>query len=271
MILFPNCKINLGLQILRRREDGYHDIATVMYPVNWCDVLEIVPSSDGETHLYTSGNAVDCPAEKNLVMKAYNAVKQVFPELPAVDIHLHKIIPDGAGLGGGSSDASFTIRGLNEMFALGMNNEQLAQIAATIGADCPFFIYNRPLLATGIGDIFGEVDIDLSQYSIVIAKPRSSVSTKEAYAGVTPHDNDLDIRQILMKDILEWKTALKNDFEDSLFPNHPEILAVKDSLYNAGVLYASMTGSGAAVFGIFASKEAANNFICKDCIIYRQN
>ena len=157
------------------------------------------------------------------------------------------------------------------MFALGMNNEQLAQIAATIGADCPFFIYNRPLLATGIGDIFSEVDIDLSQYSIVIAKPRSSVSTKEAYAGVTPHDNDLDIRQILMKYILEWKTALKNDFEDSLFPNHPEILAVKDTLYNAGALYASMTGSGAAVFGIFASKEAANNFICKDCIIYRQN
>ena len=251
MILFPNCKINLGLRILRRRPDGYHDIATVMYPTDWCDILEITPSKDGETHLVTTGNPVDCPPEKNLVMKAYNAVKQLFPSLPAVEINLHKIIPDGAGLGGGSADASFTILGLNEIFNLGLDKSKMAEIAAGIGSDCPFFIYNRPLLATGIGEIFSETEVDLTGYHLLIVKPHSSVSTKEAYAGVTPRDGGISPAEIVKSDVSCWKNSLVNDFEDSLFPNHPEIEAVKTKLYELGAVYASMTGSGAAVYGIF--------------------
>lgn len=257
MILFPNCKINFGLQILRRRPDGYHDIATIMYPTDWCDILEITPSQDGITHLITTGNPVDCPPEKNLVMKAYNAVKGRFPSLPAVEINLHKIIPDGAGLGGGSADASFTILGLNEIFKLGLDKSQMAEIAAGIGADCPFFIYNRPLLATGIGEIFTETDINLAAYHILIVKPISSVSTKEAYAGVTPRDCNISPAEIVKNDVSTWKNTLINDFEESLFPNHPEIAAAKASLYDHGALYASMTGSGAAVFGIFRELDDA--------------
>ncbi len=247
------------MQILRKRADGYHDIATVMYPVNWCDILEITPSGDNDTHLTVTGNTVDCPIEKNLVYKAYQIVKNEFPELPAVDIHLHKIIPDGAGLGGGSSDASFTIKMLNEMFKLNMTEEKMAQSAKTIGADCPFFIYNRPVIATGIGEIFTETDIDLSEHKILIVKPLSAVSTKEAYSGVTPNDNVPQISDIIHSDINTWKNCLVNDFEKSLFPNHPEIKSIKEKMYKSGAEYASMTGSGAAVFGIFKTAEAAEN------------
>lgn len=259
MITFPNCKINIGLQILNRRADGYHNISTLMYPVDWCDILEITPSKTGKLILNVTGNSVDCPPEKNLVIKAYNAVKQYFNNISAVEINLHKIIPDGAGLGGGSADASFTIKMLNEMFSLGMDNDKMAQIAKTIGADCPFFIYNTPSFATGIGDIFTSADIDLSQYKILIVKPESAVSTKEAYSGVVPNNNVPELKTQISQDICKWKNTVVNDFEKSLFPNHQEIETVKNSLYNSGAIYASMTGSGAAVFGIFENTDTAQN------------
>ena len=257
MITFPNCKINIGLQILNRRDDGYHNISTLMYPVDWCDILEITPSKTGKLILNVTGNSVDCPPEKNLVIKAYNAVKQYFNNIPAVEINLHKIIPDGAGLGGGSADASFTFKMLNEMFSIDMDNEKMAQIAKTIGADCPFFIYNTPSFATGIGDIFAPADIDLSQYKILIVKPESAVSTKEAYSGVIQNNDVPELKSLLSHHISEWKDSVVNDFEKSLFPNHPEIENVKNMLFDLGAVYASMTGSGAAVFGIFEDEATA--------------
>ena len=185
MIRFPNAKINLGLYIERRRPDGYHDISTVFYPVPLCDVVEVVPSH--EVRLFTYGNPVNCPPEKNLVMKAYRLLADEF-NLPPVDIHLHKHIPDGAGLGGGSSDASSVLLILRELFSLPLSDEELAARAAKLGADCPFFIYNRPMAARGIGDQFTPTEVDLSGKYIVIVKPEVSVPTDDAYAGVTPRE-----------------------------------------------------------------------------------
>lgn len=250
MILFPNAKINLGLNVVRRRPDGYHDLETLFYPVPWRDILEIVPAAGETTTLTVTGRNVDCPPEKNLVMKAYMALDAMSP-LPPVDIYLQKIIPDGAGLGGGSADAAFTLKGLNELFSLGYSDEELADVATKIGADCPFFIYNTPMLATGIGNIFSPVNIDLSAMSIAIVKPQVHVSTKEAYSGVTPALPDTDIRSILLDPVECWRGSLKNDFEDSIFPLHPQIADVKEKLYNMGASYASMSGSGAAVFALF--------------------
>lgn len=203
MILFPNAKINLGLNVVRRRPDGYHDIETLFYPVPWRDILEIVPAAGDTTTLTVSGRAVDCPAEKNLVMKAYRALDSVTP-LPPVDIYLHKVVPDGAGLGGGSADAAFTLTGLNELFALGFSKEKLAGIAATIGADCPFFIYDTPMLATGIGDVFTPVALDLSGYTLVIVKPQVSVSTKEAYACIRPEAPAYNLAEVAAAPIASW-------------------------------------------------------------------
>lgn len=250
MILFPNAKINIGLYITSRRDDGYHNLETLFYPVGWQDILEIVPAKGTETTLTVSGNAVECPPEKNLVMKAYRALNNEIP-LPPVDIYLHKVIPDGAGLGGGSADAAFTLKGLNTLFSLELSDERLAAIAAKIGADCPFFIYNRPMLAKGIGNEFSPIEIDLSDKIIAIVKPQESVSTKEAYSGVTPSEPKFDLQEALAADITEWRDKISNDFEKSIFPAHPAIESVKEELYALGADYASMSGSGAAVYGIF--------------------
>lgn len=250
MILFPNAKINLGLDIVRKREDGYHDIKTVMIPTGWTDVLEIVPARGCETTLTVSGRCVDCPPEKNLVMKAYRALAETV-ELPPVDIYLRKIIPDGAGLGGGSADASFTLRGLNELFALGLSDEALAGIAAGLGADCPFFIYNRPMLCTGTGTDMAPVDVNLSGLTLVIVKPQVSVPTAEAYRRTTPRRPDTPLGEIISLPAAEWSGLMKNDFEASVFPAYPEIASVKEHLISEGAVYASMSGSGSAVYGLF--------------------
>ncbi len=255
MIQFPNAKINIGLNIVRKRPDGYHDLSTLFYPVGWCDILEIVPSGGGVTTLHISGRNVDCPPEKNLVMKAYKALSKVV-DLPAVDIYLHKVIPDGAGLGGGSSDAAFTLLGLNKLFSLGMSESSLADIAVTIGADCPFFIYNRPMLATGIGDQFAPTDLSLKGYLSAIVKPDESVSTKEAYSGVSPHKPEAEISDLVLSPVADWRARLINDFERSIFPSHQAIAEVKRRLYELGALYASMSGSGASVYGIFQGMDA---------------
>ena len=258
MILFPNCKVNLGLRVIRKRDDGYHDIETVMVPAPWYDILEIVPSSSGETTLSVSGRKVDCPAEKNLVMKAYRALERRVP-IPATDIHLRKVIPDGAGLGGGSADAAFTLKGLNRMFDLGLTDEELAETASEIGADCPFFIYNRPMLATATGTTLEPIDLPkLQGLTMLIAKPEVSVSTKEAYSGVTPRIPAEKLQAILKEPVERWETrGVNNDFETSIFPLHPEIEQVKNVMRHSGALYSSMTGSGAAVVGLFATDKMA--------------
>ncbi len=251
MVVFPNAKINLGLNIVERRHDGYHNIETVMYPVKWCDVLEIVPAKGKETTLTVTGRTVDCPAEKNLVMKAYRMISAEVGMLPPVDIYLRKIIPDGAGLGGGSADASFTLMCLNDMFKLGLSDERLAGMASCIGADCPFFIYNRPMLATGIGTEFAPIEMNLTGYRIVIVKPRVSVPTAMAYSGVVPQRPSCDLRDALKRPLTEWNGVVKNDFEESVFALYPEIGAVKERLQQMGAEYVSMSGSGSAVYGIF--------------------
>lgn len=254
MITFPNAKINIGLNIERRRSDGYHDLSTVFYPIPWKDILEIVPAEGSVTTLTVTGNGVECPMEKNLVVKAYRALDAVTP-LPPVDIYLHKIIPDGAGLGGGSADAAFTLRMLNEMFALGMSQGQLAEIAARIGADCPFFIYNVPCLAYGIGEKLTPVDLNLDGHMIAVVKPRTSISTKEAFSRVVPKVPLYALPDYITRPVHEWNGYIKNDFEASVFPAHPEISEIKDCLLTMGAAYAAMSGSGTAVYGIFTEKN----------------
>ena len=257
MILFPNAKINLGLEITSRRADGYHNLDTVFYPVDWHDILEIVPAKQDECTLTVTGNAVDCPPEKNLVMRAWNVMNAHVP-IPPVDIYLHKIIPDGAGLGGGSADAAFTLIGLNSIFKLGLPDTTLAEFAAEIGADCPFFIYNRPLRATGIGNIFTPVELSLAQYKLLIVKPPVSVSTKLAYSGVTPHQPARELTEMLSLSLEEWNGVVENRFEKSVFHQFPLIARVKQQLLDAGAVYASMSGSGASVYAIY-SKDRADN------------
>lgn len=252
MIAFPNAKINLGLDITDRRPDGYHNLVTVFYPVAWRDILEIVPSASGADTLNVSGRGCDCPPEKNLVMEAVRTLRSIC-DIPPVDIYLRKVIPDGAGLGGGSSDAAFTLRMLRDMYNSGLSDDTLAEVASGIGADCPFFIYNRPMGATGIGNRLEPIEIPaLRDKWIAVVKPPVSVSTKEAYAAVRPAAPTIDLREIVSCEPLSrWQGVVKNDFEPSVFPAFPIIAEVKQRLYDLGAVYASMSGSGASVFAIF--------------------
>lgn len=251
MVVFPNAKINIGLDILRRRPDGYHDISTVMVPVPWCDILEIVPAKGSETTLTVTGRAVDCPAEKNLVMKAYRHLDREVP-LPPVDIYLHKIIPDGAGLGGGSADATFTLRALNEMFSLDISDRRLAEIAAGLGADCPFFVYNRPMLAEGIGERQHPVDIPaLSSMSVAIVKPPISISTAEAYANIVPAQPAMPLESVIGLPPERWQGLAVNAFQRPIARRHHVLERLLEALRDAGAVYTSMSGSGSAVFGLW--------------------
>lgn len=248
MISFPNAKINIGLNIVSKRTDGYHNLETIFYPVQLKDALELVESD--ETQFSASGTKIDGKPENNLVFKAYKILEQDF-KLPPVKLHLHKVIPFGAGLGGGSADAAFTLKMLNEFFKLKISTEKLESYASKIGADCPFFINNKPTFASGIGDQFQHVSLDLSEYKIIIAKPNTSVSTPDAYRHVIPAKPEFNLRDIEQLPIEQWKISIKNDFETSVFQQYPEIEVLKNSLYAGGAIYASMSGSGSAVFGIF--------------------
>jgi 4-diphosphocytidyl-2-C-methyl-D-erythritol kinase len=252
MISFCDSKINVGLDIVARRDDGYHDIVTAMVPIAWGDILEIVPAKGGDTTLTVSGRAIDCPVEKNLVMKAYRALALV-AELPQVDIYLRKIVPDGAGLGGGSSDAAHTLLTLNKLFDLGLSLDRLADIASTIGADCPFFIYGKPMMATGTGTTLSPVDLDLSAWKAVVVKPPVSVPTAKAYSGVTPAMPATPLCRLLELPVKQWQGRVKNDFEASIFPGYPLVEEVKRQMLAMGATYASMSGSGSAVYGLFAA------------------
>ena len=248
MLIFPNAKINIGLNVLNRRDDGYHNLETIFYPVNIKDALEIVVAD--ELSFESSGLEIPGRVEDNLCIKGYHLLKKDF-DLPPVKIHLHKHIPIGAGLGGGSADAAFFIRLINQNFNLGMTDEQMIGYARKLGADCAFFIKNKPVFAFEIGDEFEPVRLDLSKYQVVLVMPSVHVSTAEAYRGVKPAPVKDSLMDLIYEPIADWKKYIKNDFEASVFKNHPEIRGVKAAFYEAGALYASMSGSGASVFGIF--------------------
>ena len=267
MITFPNAKINIGLNVVEKRPDGYHNLETIFYPVKLSDALEVIEAE--ETAFSSSGIEIDAAPENNLVYKAYSLLAVDF-DLPPVKMHLHKVIPFGAGLGGGSADAAFALKMLNDYFDLGLTTIQLEDYAARIGADCPFFIQNKPTFAHCIGDQFKPVNLDLSAYEIVIVKPSFSVSTPQAYRNIIPAKSDFNLLEIDQFPIEEWKTVVKNDFEKSVFPQFPEIENLKESLYEAGAIYASMSGSGSAVFGVFRhSPTELDKYLPKGIFIYR--
>ncbi|UII26510.1 4-(cytidine 5'-diphospho)-2-C-methyl-D-erythritol kinase [Fulvivirga maritima] len=252
MVVFPNIKINLGLNIISRREDGYHNISSVFYPLPLTDILEILPAE--EFNFTSTGLPIPGNTDDNLIIKAYKLLKESY-HLPAVSIHLHKIIPMGAGLGGGSADCAFTIKCLDQLFELNLSTETMEGFAAKLGSDCPFFIANKPVLVEGTGHIFSDIDLSLEGKYIVLIYPEVHVSTAQAYSKVTPKQPDTSVADIIKsKPIDQWKDVLNNDFESSVFQQFPAISKVKNELYDAGAIYASMTGSGASVFGIFDSK-----------------
>ena len=248
MICFPNAKINLGLHITGKRPDGYHSIESVFYPVPLTDALEVVVSE--KTTFTQTGVQLGIMPDDNLVMKAYALMAEKY-KLPAIDIYLKKAIPSGAGLGGGSADAAFMLKLLCEFYKLPASEQHLLEMAAILGADCPFFIHNKPLLATGFGNIFQPCEVSLKGYVLCIVKPPFSISTKEAYSGVIPKKPDFSLQNLSALPVFEWKTVLKNDFEPNMVKRYPFIGRIKDDLYAMGAEYASMTGSGSAVYGIF--------------------
>ena len=250
MKLYANAKINIGLNVVSKRPDGYHNLETVFYPVDMCDYLEITPSTGDVTTLQVKGIQVDSSMQDNLVYKAYMLLKQDF-DIAAVNIVLEKNIPFGAGLGGGSSDAANTLKAFNTMFSLGLSDAELEQYAVRLGADCPFFIKNKPVYATGIGNEFHPIELDLSGYRIEVVKPDVNVSTAMAYRGITPKPSEFNLLNLSQLPLSEWKNHVKNDFETSVFPQFPEIKALKEEMYSKGAVYAAMSGSGSAVFGIF--------------------
>jgi 4-diphosphocytidyl-2-C-methyl-D-erythritol kinase len=249
MILFPPAKINLGLRILRKRSDGYHDLDTCFYPIGLTDVLEILPAA--EMTLNVTGIVPPGNPDENLCVKAWHLLKADFPSLPTVYMHLQKNIPTGAGLGGGSADGAYALRGLNEKFKLGLSREQLIEYAAQLGSDCPFFIHDTPCIGSGRGELLQPIDLSLKSYHILLINPGIHISTKEAFAGITPIEDRKPIRELIAQPIESWQEELMNDFESSIFLNHPEIARIKQQLTDAGAVYASMSGSGSTVYGIF--------------------
>ena len=253
MITFPNAKINLGLNIVEKRPDGYHNLETIFYPINLQDALEVTrrENNDKEYTLHISGSPLEGEPEDNLVVKAYKLLKKDYPGLLPVDIHMYKHIPAGAGLGGGSSDAACMIKHLNDKFSLELSTERMEEYAVKLGADCAFFIRNKPVFATGIGNLFEPVELSLKGYHIILIKPDIFVSTRDAFAEIKPVRPAVSLKEIVKQPMETWKNSMKNDFEDSVFKKFPEIAAIKDELYDLGAVYAAMSGSGSSVYGIF--------------------
>ena len=256
MIQFPNCKINLGLSILAKRADGYHELETVFYPISVSDALEILPTDN--LTITQSGIAVPGDPAQNLCLKAYHLLKKDFPQLPAVQMHLHKNIPMGAGLGGGSSDGTAALIMLNQQFDLGLNEQQLIDYASQLGSDCPFFVYNKACHASGRGEILTPINLDLSNYQFLLVHPGVHIATAWAFQQLNPNTKSESIQSIIEKPITDWKNTLINDFEAPVFKAEPTLSVIKDQLYQLGAIYASMSGSGSSLFGIFP-KDHFNN------------
>ena len=249
MVVFPNAKINIGLNVTAKRNDGFHTIESIFYPV--LEVYDVLELLEDELLSFTStGIEIPGKMESNLCIKAYNLIKADF-NIPFVKIHLHKVIPIGAGLGGGSADAAFMLKALNNLFELNISEQQLINYAQQLGSDCAFFIVNKPAYAFNKGDELETIALDLSAYQIKIEYPNIHIGTAEAYAGIIPKESKNSLTALIQQPITNWKNTIKNDFEASIFPNHPSIEVLKDKMYKNGALYASMTGSGSAVFGVF--------------------
>lgn len=252
MVSFPNCKINLGLNIVSKRPDGYHNLETIFYPINIKDALEIIPSTDSNCNV--SGINIHGASDDNLCIKAYRLLKADFPHLPSISIHLHKAIPIGAGLGGGSADGAFMLTMLNKKFDLNISKDKLIEYALHLGSDCPFFIINKPCFATGRGEVLETIAVDLSAYKIILINPGIHISTKEAFSSLTPSKPSTSIKKIISTPVGMWRDLLINDFEKTVFPVYPEIAEIKRTLYESGATYASMTGTGSTVYGVFENK-----------------
>lgn len=263
MVIFPNAKINIGLNIIDKRSDGYHNIESIFYPVKYCDALDIVENKNAKKDITysNSGLVIDCKEEDNLCIKAYKLLKSDF-NIPPIKLHLHKVIPFGAGLGGGSSDATNTLVILNNIFNLNLTEEQLLNYSLKIGSDCPFFVNNKPMFVEGRGDILSSIELDLSDYKLVLLNPGVHISTKEAYSNVLLRNPKESIKDIIKYPIIEWKSKLKNDFEGAFLWKYPLMNKLKEDLYSAGALYVSMTGSGSVIYGILPK----NNKIQLDSI-----
>lgn len=267
MILFPNAKVNLGLDVLRKLPDGYHNIETLFYPLQLTDILEIIPSDDFS--FVQTGIPIEGNTENNLVVKAYRLMQKKF-QLQNVHIHLHKVIPFGAGLGGGSSDAAFMLKVLNQLFQLNLSNETLHQEAVQLGSDCPFFILNQPVFAEGRGERFSTFPFSLKGYFMLLITPNVVVSTQRAYDYVQPEIPAVSLKERLKMPLVEWKEKVENNFERSVFQSFPELGVLKQKLYDCGAIYASMSGSGSSLFGIFKQLPEQTNEIFKNCMVWTE-
>jgi 4-diphosphocytidyl-2-C-methyl-D-erythritol kinase len=253
LIAFPNCKINLGLYITSKRPDGYHDIETIFLPVSLCDALDVVAANDSKPAPFfqSTGLPIDSDPQVNLCSKAYHLLKTDFPDLPDINVHLHKVIPMGAGLGGGSSDATSMLVLLNKKFQLQLSFEQLAAYALQLGSDCPFFLYNEPCYATGRGEDLTRFAVDLSGYQLLLVCPDIHISTAWAFSRITPVLGDSELRNAAKQPVANWKASIRNQFEEAVYKEYPQLQELKKTLYNTGALYASMTGSGSAHYALF--------------------
>ncbi len=275
MVLFPNCKINLGLNIISKREDGFHNLETVFLPVAINDALEVIQSSNSQTAIdfTSSGLQIGGNSADNLCVKAYYLLKAHFPQLPPVKMHLHKSIPMGAGLGGGSADGAFTLIILNKKFGLGLSDDELMKYALQLGSDCPFFIHNKACFATGRGEVLEEININLTGYKLLLVNPGIHINTGWAFSQITPRQPAKSIREIVQQPVDTWKEELVNDFELPVITHHPALQQLKKHLYAIGALYAGMSGSGSTFFAIFAKNSQIDcsnippNFFLKEVVV----
>lgn len=267
MVVFPNVKINIGLFVTGKRPDGYHNIESIFYPVNWNESLEILSDSGKTAEDYGAlgfaqssnvkffyyHNEIPGSAEDNMCIKVFKLVEEWY-NLPPTEIHLLKTLPIGAGMGGGSADAAFTLRALKDFYELTISDFEAKELLAKVGSDCPFFWNNKPAFVFGRGEKMRPIELDLSEYHIALVNPGIHISTKEAYAGITPQNPPIDLGMLEFLDVESWKESVRNDFEDSIFPNYPVLAEIKQQLYDLGAVYASMTGSGSTLYGLFKNE-----------------
>ncbi|MCX7728067.1 MAG: 4-(cytidine 5'-diphospho)-2-C-methyl-D-erythritol kinase [Bacteroidia bacterium] len=262
MIVFSNSKINLGLWVLNKRPDGYHNISTIFYPIHWCDVLEIIPdySTRNNIHIETFGIPLKIPSHQNIIHQSYLLLLNRYKTLPAIKVFLYKNVPFGAGLGAGSANAAYFIKTCSNILNLNMDVEEMKLLCSQIGSDCSFFIDNTPALASEKGDVLSPIDLNLNNFYILVIFPNISVSTQEAYQDIIPHERKESLWSIIQLPLSEWKHYLTNDFERSVFKKYPIIENIKNSLYKNGAIYASMSGSGSAVYGIFETEPQIKEY-----------
>ncbi|WP_046245801.1 4-(cytidine 5'-diphospho)-2-C-methyl-D-erythritol kinase [Hymenobacter terrenus] len=256
MLTFPNAKLNLGLYVTERRADGFHSLQSVFLPLPWTDVLELLPAPVGQpTSITLTGRPIPGDPATNLCVRAYELLQADFPQLPPVQLYLHKIVPIGAGLGGGSADAAFALKAANEVFSLNLSAETLESYARRLGSDCAFFIQNKPVLAVEKGDVFEDIDLSLTGTGCVVVYPNLHISTAEAYARIVPKQPAHGLREALAQPMETWRATVSNDFETALTPNYPVLADLKQQLYAAGAAYASLSGSGSAVYGLWPGTQ----------------